>query len=360
MLRAYFLFVLSFFLASFAVASEDTQAFYAISSLRFHVDELISQSQVEDEEGIVFGPEDLEYLWRLAANCPYSNEIAFAQAYYYESEGTNIALLIQVEKILEMGWEKLHLELSLNPEAEKTGSAQKSSNFASQASFATTSIAYDKNNFFLPDDHPLKHNLDQIFSKPNVLENSFSFREAGFTTLHHQDTGMRVASHPLLHGFLIKTYLNSEEKPDTDDWNWMIQRCKGANNIRNLIREQQLRHFTVPDKWIYALPNSTKTDPYTQTAVLVVTHMKIVNDEESRKAWKQATTKQLKELYSILSHGLASSYLPRNIPYTTKKKFSCIDTAYAKRIPNFKKPRSYFSKEMKVYWDKLVKRGGNT
>lgn len=339
--RCFFLFILSYFFVSFANAVENREAFYAISSLRFHVNELISLA--DDEDAIVFERKDLEYLWYSASNCPYFIEILSAQFYYYESRGTNIPLLIQTEEILEKVWEKL------NPEF--TGIKEVVTDTA--FSLVTNRISY-----LLPKDHYLKHNLDEIFSKPDVLENSENFQEAGFVTLSHQGTGMRVASHPLLHGFLIKTYISSEKKQD-DNWNWMVQRCEGASNIRKLIRQEQLRYFTVPDKWIYVLPKSTKKNSYTQTAVLVVTHMKIVSDEESRKAWNQATPNHLRELYCILSHGYASSFLPRNIPYTKKKKFSCIDTAYAKRTPNFKKPKSYFSKEMKVYWDKLVKSGGN-
>lgn len=325
-IRCWFLLGLSFFCMSFAPAGE--KAFYAISSLCLHLHE-----RVAGEEEIVFDAEDVERLWLAALDSPFYKEIQYAKECYYESGD----LLIRSQQVLESVWENPYWEPELFTETSPL-------------------LVSHGSKYVLPDNHEIKSALDEIFYNPYVLDSAYTFQKAGFTVLHHQGTGMRVASHPLLPGYLIKTYLSSEERNDGIEW--IFDRCKGANNIRKLIANEKLRYFNVPDKWIYPLRHIDKRGMYTQTAVLVVTHMRLVSDDDSRKAWKNASRKQIKELYSILSHGYASAYLPFNIPYTKEGKFTCIDTAYPKRLVTLKKARTYLSDEMKKYWDQLIKQGG--
>lgn len=206
--------------------------------------------------------------------------------------------------------------------------------------------------YFLPSNHRLKSKLDYIFSEENVLENSRTFKEAGFIILHKQSSKMRVAKHPLLAGYLVKAYL--DEKSPNQGFQWLLDRCKGAENVRNLIQEKGLRYFTVPDKWIYVIPGRSFDSSDKQVAVLVVKDMNLVTHKESILAWKKATTKELDELYIILSHGFASCYLPHNISYTKKGKFACIDTAYPQRVHSYFSVEKYFSPEMQIYWNQLV------
>ena len=59
----------------------------------------------------------------------------------------------------------------------------------------------------------------------------------------------------------FKNYISDSErrkKSGKEGWEWLIQRCEGADNIRNLIKEKNLKYFSVPDKWIYVLPTSSK------------------------------------------------------------------------------------------------------
>ncbi|MBS0627604.1 MAG: hypothetical protein JSS09_05275, partial [Verrucomicrobia bacterium] len=185
----------------------------------------------------------------------------------------------------------------------------------------------------------------------DVLENKASLKASGFTILYNQPSGMQVAKHPLLPGYLIKAYFNSNN--EHKGLQWAIDRCLGAKNIRNLIKEENLQYFTVPDKWIYLVsyPNPT-------IAVLLVEDMGLVSKEETKKAWKNANKKQLKELHIILSHGFGSCYLSGNAPYTRKGKFAYVDTAYPYReYDSYERMKRYFSPEMQQYWDKIVKEG---
>lgn len=213
--------------------------------------------------------------------------------------------------------------------------------------------------YLLPENHKLKPILDKIFSSKTVLNNQKSLDKAGFITLYKQSSGMRVLEHPKLKGYLIKAYLNDEKRRSGKNCRWLFDRCKGAENIRNLISENKLKYFTVPDKFIYLLPVEPDPEFERQLAVLLVTDMKLVTREESVEAWGTKITKaHLKELYCILSHGFASCYFVNNIPYTKNGTFSCIDTAYPHR--NFdlsRHGRHCFSEEMRAYWDELVRKG---
>lgn len=207
--------------------------------------------------------------------------------------------------------------------------------------------------YLLPLAHPLKPVLDEIFSASRVTRDEESLAEAGFVTLFAQPhTFIRVVRHPELPGVLIKLYLDNEtrQKEGVPGWRWLVQRCQGAEAIRNLILRKKLRYFSVPDKGIYPLPpheNSSRNP-----IVLVVEDMELVPHKKSVEAWKKAGPDQLDELYCILSHGYSSNFLPWNIPMTKKGKFSCIDTEHPYRKINLKGASPFFSEKMRVYWNK--------
>lgn len=209
--------------------------------------------------------------------------------------------------------------------------------------------------YLLPSNHPLKKTLSKIFANPHVIDNQATIDEAGFITLYHQASGMRVLKHERLPGYLVKTYLNDERERAGDDIQWMIDRCLGALNIRNLIRKQKIAYFTVPDKWIYLLPGQPFTSPRKQIAILLVTDMDLVSREKSIKAWKtKITRRHLQELHTILSHGFGSLYLPFNIPYTKQGTFAFVDTAYPFRVFDLHRVNHYLSDPMRNYWNKLI------
>jgi len=220
--------------------------------------------------------------------------------------------------------------------------------------------------YCIPLDHPLKASLDTIFSQSRAIENEPAFANAGFVTLFAQPISyLRIARHPLLPGYLLKVCLDNEtrQKKGIPAWQWLVNRCKGAENIRKLIKEKKLRYFTVPDKWIYplpvnpmpALPNGQSQQP----VILVVKDMNIVSARQTRDIWKnKITTRHLDELYCILSHGYSSCFLVGNIPYCKNGKFACIDTEYPQRQLIYKKIKRYLSEDMNAYWDKLIKSGG--
>lgn len=215
--------------------------------------------------------------------------------------------------------------------------------------------------YIIPADHSAKEVLDLIFTQPRVTKDLNTLAAAGFITVSIRPFSFAVVvQHPDLPGYLQKLYLDTEQrkKNGKEGWEWLIQRCEGAENIRKLIKKKKLKYFSVPDKWIYLVPETSRKSKG-QPCILLVTDMDLVSQAESVEAWKTIITKEhLNELYTILSNGFASSHVGWNIPYSKSGKFSCIDTEYPKRAPNYQEVEEYLSDEMKTYWKQLVKSGG--
>ena len=201
--------------------------------------------------------------------------------------------------------------------------------------------------YVLSEDSWLHKNLDKIFGKRAVLTNSKTFKKAGFVIIREKSSGMMVASHPKLPGYLIKAFLSTSPKGRNDKW--MVNRCRGAENVRNVIQEEALRHIIVPDKWIYY---TSEDDLY--AGILVVTHMQTLSAEESAAAWKKASKREIKELYAIVGKGFASIALPSNVAAIRGGKFACLDTEFpGQRKYKYSRLKEWLSPEMYEYFCKL-------
>lgn len=212
--------------------------------------------------------------------------------------------------------------------------------------------------YLLPLDHPAKPILDLLFSKPGVTESLKSLTARGFITVSERPFSyVVVMKHPALPGYLLKIYPNSETriKLRREGWEWLVARCVGAERVRNIIKEKKLKHFNVPDKWLYPLPLAAGN--CRNPVVLLVTEMALTSQEETDYIWKNKVTReQLDELYHVLRVGGASCHVAWNIPATKDGKFSCIDTEHPERRPHFEAVNQYLSEDMSKYWDKIVKK----
>lgn len=222
----------------------------------------------------------------------------------------------------------------------------------------TTEMKERMRPYLMPLFHPYKPLLDSLFIHSRVIQNETSLIASGFEILMTTPfTYVTLARHPLVPGYLFKIYLDAEErkKEDRPGWEWLLRRCQGAENIRKVIIEEKIKHFLVPDKWLYPLPYLPITSEMKQEpVVLIVTDMRLASKKETKAAWKAATQKELRELYSILSKGYGSSYLPANVPYTQFKKFAFVDTEHPQRVINLHNVIPYISEEMHPYWHSLL------
>lgn len=341
-----------------------SKSFYAISSLAYYLEEAINKDI--NNNAITFDEQDLINLWANASlNPTYLPKITKAQILYYEAknaqDNSKIELYNKSKDILNTLWKKMSKEiLSSKPSLTETPTPIHPNIINNP--YIDEKIRKKIEPFLLPLDHPMHAPLDSIFKKIRAIKNPESFAKAGFKTFSIQRFSfIRIGTHSLLPGYLLKLYLDTETrlKGNRPGWLSLENRCEGALNVRNLIWMEKMKHFSVPDKFLYPLPPNPPADKNAQPVILIVTDMKVYTREQSEILWKRKVTPEvLDELYSIISHGYASSGLAKNIPYTKSGKFSCIDTERPLKMPKYDKAKQYFTKPMQAYWDKLVRSGG--
>ena len=213
--------------------------------------------------------------------------------------------------------------------------------------------------YLLPIDHSLKPIIDEIFSQSRVTKDKQSLLHAGFSIIAEMPRSLTfVTKHPRVPGYVFKIHLDSqiEGRYGTPSWEWLVRRCQGAKRIRKIIHKHHIRHFIVPDKWLYILPLSAHRNSKTsQPVVLIATEIALQNHKDSTIAWKKFATKEhLDELHLILKPGLASLRLDENIPYTKDGIFAFTDTEKPIRSYKLKKAAKYFSKKMQKYWLSII------
>lgn len=244
-----------------------------------------------------------------------------------------------------------------SPSFTPTKSGEEYPNFTHNPAF-TPKMREQVSPYLFPLHHPLKRVLDRIFSRAGVVANEQTLKKAGFSILSSQKISLIVvAKHPKVPGYLFKIYLNCRhmQRDGQKGWQLLRTRCVMAEKIRLTLGWYNIRHFTVPDKYLYPLPPSPSS-PYQEPVVLLVKDMHIYNDHASIKAWRTKITKShLKELYAVISKGYGSVCLHKNIPYTKDGTFAFIDTEYPVRDLPLGNVLKYTSKKMGSYWKRLMK-----
>lgn len=217
--------------------------------------------------------------------------------------------------------------------------------------------------YLLPVKHPIKEAVDAIFSQGRVTQNQQTLVDAGFEVIAGpmSRSYIIVARHPAVPGYVFKIYLDSEERSRIEDPHWksLARRCAGAFGIRKIIEREQIRYFSVPDKWLYLLPPLPfQEDKEPETLVLIATDMELESYEVTKEMWKTVITKEhLDELHTILKYGFGGNgtvCLSVNVPFTKRGKFAFTDTESRRTILKLKNVKKYLSKEMREYWLSLI------
>lgn len=346
----YFLFViLSYFFSLHA--SED--AFHAVSSLCFHLEEMKGET-----ETIIFAEEDIASLWEAAfSDSLFYDQVNEAYRSYYQDP----LQPKETEVLLKRIWQDMQADLY---EGRRKQRGVSYPNFEDNP-YLSTEMKSEMRPYLLPLSHPLIGAVDALFSQSRVTASNGTLEQAGFkwicTTMA---SFLQVVRHPTIPGYIFKIHIDSDPhtKKKIPPWKWLVYRCEGAEVIRNIIKKKKLKYFLIPDKWLYPLPiNPPAQTRERQPVVLMVTDMDVVSFEETTLAWRTVVTKaHLDELYTLLCAGYGSAKLDANVPYTKSGKFAFIDTEYPKRKFNFATIKRFLTDEMGEYWDSLVRSGGHT
>lgn len=229
--------------------------------------------------------------------------------------------------------------------------------------FLTDEIWESVKPYLLPENHPIKPTLDKIFSR-RVTLNKKSLDKAGFKhTKPQQWSHTTVTKHKLLKGYIIKLF--TDNLSNVADWTYLKRRIKGANEVQEAIDKfGYQKYFVVPKKWLYPLPDDPSPPPKYDRRffILIAEKIELVPKDHNNSKWKgSAITKPvLDALYNVLEEvGLDDSIYPFNIPMTVDKKIAFIDTEIYHRWPvRFSRLTRYLSKDMRIYWQSLIKKGG--
>lgn len=241
----------------------------------------------------------------------------------------------------------------------------RASNQNNPSAFLSQEIWENVQDYLLPDDHPAKGILDEIFSQSRVLANLEEMRAANFINpaqQHH--TQIVVARHLLLPGYIIKAYLDcSEYRHGNREHYYFIKRIKGARLTRKSITKNHFEHLLdVPDKWIYMLPDypaPLEGSIAHRIFILIETEMNIFDQQENLNAWKsdKITKTHLKALHQVLFEaGLTDSSKPSNCPCTKEGRIALIDTQQSGKEVKFYRLTPFLTKKMKKHWLKLIHR----
>lgn len=215
--------------------------------------------------------------------------------------------------------------------------------------------------YLLPENHPIKPALDQIFTKYRAVESPKAMKKAGFKNSKPGKSDVVVSKHSKLKGYLIKTFLDSKDVPE---WILWKQRIDGAKTIKkSIIEHNYQKFFKVPQKWIYPLPAKPDTSgPFRKDFILVVEDMNLVNSSANASYFKEKITpKILDALYVLLTENkLIDSIYIDNIPFSKDGKISFVDTEHV-NVDNhplkLHRLTGRLSSEMQAYWNKLISQG---
>lgn len=215
--------------------------------------------------------------------------------------------------------------------------------------------------YLIPEQHPVKRKLDNIFSG-DVLQNRISLQKAGFEIIKEgRARRIFVVRHRDLPGYVLKVYVEMQTRVESD-WRHYVRRIDGANLIQNTINKYGLQnYFKVPKKWIYPYP---QTPRYLMSRyfALVAEDMKLLPSVDSKLMWKsEAVTPALLDgLYLLISElGLRDSLANRNIPFSSDGKVAFIDTEYYNSWPiPYKRVLELLSPKMREYWRMLMANRG--
>lgn len=218
----------------------------------------------------------------------------------------------------------------------------------------------------LPDQHPVRIQLDQIFSVSRGILNSKSLQKAGFRkSKPRKFTHLIVTTHPTLPGYIFKLYLDSQKYykklPEYENW---LMRIQGASFIQSEINKLDLQSFfKVPKKWIYDLPEepSPPFEYLRKNFLLVEEDMALYSEEENNILWQSDFISHaiLDGLFKILKNiGLRDCVKIDNIPISKDGKIAFVDTQTYHAWPvHYKELSQKLSKENRAYWKSLINSG---
>ncbi len=215
--------------------------------------------------------------------------------------------------------------------------------------------------YLLPEENPIKMQLDTLFLEESPIENISTLRKAGFQLIiPSKKTHPIIARHPLFKGVIFKLYLEVQNigKQLTETQMW-LKRILGANKVRKIIDQKNWNDkFKVPKKWIYLFPHNSENSG-NRRSILVEEEMDIFDDQGNKKMWKGDSVDQelLAMLHFILEEiGLRDCTKPGNIAFCRDGRIAFVDTQTWGEWPvSYHRLSNFLSSPMDVCWKEIIK-----
>jgi len=222
--------------------------------------------------------------------------------------------------------------------------------------------------YFLPEEHPIKHYLDEIFLKRRTLHSKQEVAESDFTLLEDKEYDLMVAKHSQFPGYLIKFYYDYHEVSrlgTRGEWPLWIKRIQGIGRVKRSIAAHKFGHLVkVPQKWIYPLPpEAVEPFPYEdgrknfrKNFILVEEDMEIVPATVNQKMYQNMSQELLVALYTILNETqLYDSVYIDNNPFSKDGKLTFVDTEeYDLKGVLYERITPYLSFHNQELWQALI------
>jgi hypothetical protein len=220
--------------------------------------------------------------------------------------------------------------------------------------------------YMMPEDHPIKEELDLIFSKSRVFCDFDSMKAAGFANAKPQhNTRLIVTRHPDFPGYVFKVYLDKQSYfhkiPEYENW---VKRVKGARAIKKSIKKHDYGHlFKVPQKWLYLLPdNPSPPQNYLRKLfILVEEDMDIYNGTENKLMWGSdvITTELLDAFFTVLCDVFLQDTTTGNCNFAHDGRIAFVDTESCfKKTIKHEQIMRFLSPAMKKHWLNLFYKKG--
>lgn len=214
--------------------------------------------------------------------------------------------------------------------------------------------------YFLPENHPIKAQLDRIFSEHRAILNEASLKRAKFkNATPGRFSHTVVTTHSKLKGYFVKLFTDYQH---IDEVRQLMKRINGARIIKDAIIKHGYQLLCkVPNKWIYPLPPEPSPPPGTfrKNFILIAEDMDIYGKVKNYSRWrgKKMTEEKVKAVYTLLQEeGLSDSVFAFNVPFTKDGRLAFIDTEHFHNWPvKFEKMMRYLSPSMQKYLCELMK-----
>ncbi len=217
--------------------------------------------------------------------------------------------------------------------------------------------------YFLPSNHPLKKQLDTIFSRERLTQNVNVLSRNGFDRCYIRSfSHLVVTKHPMLRGYWLKLFTDEQ---DITDYPILIHRIKGAHAIREAIDQHGYNNFfSVPNKWLYPLPPepSPPSGHYRKNFILIAEDMNIYKKKDNYKKWhSKISPPRALAIYTLLQElGLNDCIYPFNLPFCENGKQAFIDTEHHHNWPvRFHSMTQHLPKALENYWYEIIDTDGH-